>query len=265
LRRLLIGFLLGAAAGALAVLLSHLSVLRTFEDATYDWRLRATARQAEARKDIALILINESSLRAMEPIFGRWPWPRFVHAGVIDFLARGPARVIAYDVLLTDRDRTSFEIGGTPMTGAESDATLAASVKRAGNVVMLADAVYDGLQEPAAKDDAPRFGQTGFRIRSAFRLPYEELASAAATVGHNYAERGTQAVARSFEPFVESDGKRIPSLGMAAVLLADRTAAERALPLGASRDLLLNFHGPFETEAGYTYPTYPFFNALLSE
>jgi adenylate cyclase len=242
MRRVFIGVVLGAAAGGLALLLSHLPVLRTLEDATYDWRLRATARQADARPDIALIVINESSLRAMDPIFGRWPWPRIVHSGVVDFLARAKARVIAYDVLLTDRDRTSFEIGGNAMTGADSDAALAASVARAGNVVMLADVLVDGL-----------------------RLPYEGLAQSAAAVGHNRGVKATEGVARSFEPYVDVDGKKIPSLGMAAALIADRNAGDAPLPLGQSRELLLNFHGPFEVEQRYTYPTYPFFNVLLSE
>jgi adenylate cyclase len=85
--------------------------------------MRLTADPAAARSDIALVEINETSLRALEGVAGRWPWPRLVHASVIDFLARAPARVIVYDVLFTERDsRVGFDYGDSKWTGQESDA-----------------------------------------------------------------------------------------------------------------------------------------------
>ncbi len=294
MRRLLVGLLLGAAAGALALLLSTVSVFGSLEDTTYDWRLTRTARQAEARQDIALILINESSVRALEPVFGRWPWPRVVHSGVIDFLTRAHARVVAYDVLLVDRDRTSFEIAGRVMTGAESDAALAASVKRAGNVVMLVDAVYQGTVDRSAaaagKDALARLKLIyrpgpGFQQRPTLMLPYDELADAALAFGHNFGVKGSDSIARSFRPFVEWEGVAIPSLGMAAAAAVERidpgsvrltgttlSLGVKQMPLQQSTEVdapaleaLLNFHGPFESASGYTYPTHSFFNVLLSE
>ena len=146
----LVGLLLGLLASGLALVASA-AAGRGLEDQTYDWRLRATARPADARPDIALILINESSLRALEPNFGGWPWPRLLHAGVLDFLTRAHARVVAYDVLFLERDRrTGFDAGGRQMSGAESDAELVAAVRRAGNVVLLADAVFEGMEADAA-------------------------------------------------------------------------------------------------------------------
>jgi adenylate cyclase len=295
MRRLLIGLALGAVAGALALLLAALPVVRELEDSTYDWRLNRTARQTDARQDIALVLINESSVRALEPLFGRWPWPRVVHSGVIDFLARAQARVVAYDVLFVDRDRTSFQIGGRAMTGAESDAALAASVARAGNVVLLADAVYEGTvqggAEEAGKPALARLKQiyrpgAGFQQRPTLLLPYDELADAALAFGHNFGVKGSDSIARSFRPFIEWQGVAIPSLGMAAAAAAERidpnsvrlsgttlSVGARRMPLEQSAEIaapsleaLLNFRGPFEsTDGGYTYPTYPFFNVLLSE
>ena len=154
-----IGAALGLA-GALAGLgLWATTTGQEFEDATYDRRLATLARQSDARPDIALILINESSLRALEPAFGSWPWPRMLHAGVIDFLARAGARVIAYDLLFLERDRrTSFEAGGQQISGAASDQALVDAVKRAGNVVVLVDAVFEGLESGrhASRGGAPR-------------------------------------------------------------------------------------------------------------
>src|SRR5262249_18264412 len=131
----------------LSLAASHSAIGRTIEDDTYDWRLRSTARPADARRDIALVLVDESSIRGLEPLFGGWPWPRWLHSGVVDFLSQGHAKVIAFDILFSDRDRrTAFDAGGRQMSGADSDAEFVAAVRRAGNVVLLADAVYEGRE-----------------------------------------------------------------------------------------------------------------------
>ena len=41
-----------------------------------------------------IVEIDEQTLRALEPVAGRWPWPRLMHSALIDFLARGPAAVV---------------------------------------------------------------------------------------------------------------------------------------------------------------------------
>ena len=78
---------LGAAAVVLATdaLLTAIggdgqNFLQSIEFKTYDWRLTHTAQPATARRDIALIDIDEYSLRNLEPNTGRWPWPRAVHS-----------------------------------------------------------------------------------------------------------------------------------------------------------------------------------------
>ena len=79
--------------------------LQSIELKTYDWRLTHTARPSTARQDIALVEIDEYSLRNLEPNAGRWPWPRVVHSMLIDYLARAPAKVIVYDVDFAERTR----------------------------------------------------------------------------------------------------------------------------------------------------------------
>jgi adenylate cyclase len=260
------------------------------EDLTYDWRLRAIARPAAARRDIVMVMIDESSLRAFEPLFGGWPWPRMLHAGAIDFLSHAGARVIAYDVLFLEHDRrTSFDVGGRQVSGMDSDAALVDAVARAGNVVLLADAVFEGSEGATGADTgktelsslirfpASRFSR--FRERPALRLPFEALAQSARAIGHNYVIKGTGGAARAVPPFVEWRGAAIPSLGLAAALAAEGVAPAdvreegnllridgKTMPLLPSRDALLNFHGPFQSrDGGFTYDTYSFFNLLLSE
>ena len=89
---------LGAASTILALLLAHLPLAQAFEWSLYDLRMRLTIDPANAPKRIAIVEIDEQTLRALEPVAGRWPWPRLFHGGLIDYLARGPAAVVAYDV-----------------------------------------------------------------------------------------------------------------------------------------------------------------------
>ena len=89
---------LGFGSAILGLLLAHLPIAQAFEWSIYDLRMRRTIAPAGAPKRIAIVEIDEQTLRALEPIAGRWPWPRLFHGGLIDYLARGPAAVVAYDV-----------------------------------------------------------------------------------------------------------------------------------------------------------------------
>ena len=87
------------------------------------------ARPAAPSDRISLVLIDDDSLRRVEPLVGRWPWPRLVHASVIDYLAAAGAKVIAYDILFAERDIRKFMIGEVEWTGDESDAALVESTR----------------------------------------------------------------------------------------------------------------------------------------
>jgi adenylate cyclase len=127
------------AAALLAGALGFLSFIRNIELQTYDLRVEATARPAAPSRDIVLVAIDNDSIRRMEPLVGRWPWPRLVHAAVIDYLAAAGAKVIGYDVLFAERDIRKFMVGDEEWSGGESDAALVESTRKAGNVVHIAE------------------------------------------------------------------------------------------------------------------------------
>ena len=138
-RKAVAGLLAGGAAAAVVLAADLLftvfspggtNPLETVELKTYDWRLSHTARPETARTDIALVEIDEYSLRNLQPNAGRWPWPRAVHSMLIDYLARAPAKVIAYDVDFAEADtRRGFDFGDGTWSGAESDKALADSIQ----------------------------------------------------------------------------------------------------------------------------------------
>ncbi|MCM2329559.1 MAG: adenylate/guanylate cyclase domain-containing protein, partial [Lysobacter sp.] len=85
----------------------------------------------ESTQPIVLVAINEESFEALKL---RWPWPRSVHAQLLDRLAQGGAAVVAFDVLLADE------------SDPKEDQAFADSIRRAGSVVLAADFTYAETQ-----------------------------------------------------------------------------------------------------------------------
>jgi adenylate cyclase len=306
MRKLAIGLAIGALAWAIASGLGRLDVFKDQELSAYDLRLIASRRAAfaksePARTDLAIVEIDETSLRLLEPTFGRWPWPRVVHSAVVDFLAKSKAKVIAYDVLFLERDlRSGFPLGdsGTVMSGADSDNALVDSVKRAGNVVLAAEAIFEGSSSTTgAAAMAPALPGVNYEPGATFlqrpylRLPFDELANASAGVGHTILELDPDGTARRVLPFVIAQGRAVPWLGLSAALVANRVPASsvsldgESLRIGqtfvpllsapakasdqsliSSRQMMMRLRGPYADSAGErTYPTYSFVDLLRSE
>ena len=191
-----VGVAIAIGATLAAVGLGGTAFVTRVELATYDWRMRLTARPSEPSSDIVVVAMNDDSIKRLEPVVGRWPWPRLVHASVIDFLARSPARVIVFDGLFIERDTRRFDVAGEEWTGAESDRALAESVAKAGMVVLGADANDEGLEDASKQIMAPldgilalaprREGSDCVEPRPILVPPYAELAKAARGIGHTY-------------------------------------------------------------------------------
>ncbi len=264
--------------------------LETVEFLAYDWRMRQTARPQDARQDIVLVEIDEPSLRNLEPNVGRWPWPRLVHSFLIDYLARGKPRVVAYDLNFAGADTRRFDFGGEEWTGERSDRAFSDSVRAAGNVVLLADATFRGKagEAPPPPDPGYRLGK-GVYQNSVIFTPFADLAAAGAALGHNLFVLDRDGPLRHTVPFVENDGRYLPSLGTAAALRAAGIRpsdvrvdgrvlklGDRAMPLtmrrldtaaGSQEYLwgLINFRGQWlEDLKTRPYRTYSFFDLLYS-
>ncbi len=273
-RRLLTALGLGLGAALLALVAGRLPLLATVDWKLYDQHVRWTADPSQARRDIVTVAIDESSIRRLEPVVGRWPWPRLVHATVVDFLARAPARVVAYDVLFTEQDRRgAFAVGGASWTGAESDQALADAVARANNVVLLADVTFEGL-EPGTHDTTqagtpaapvppaaagPALDDT-FEERPEPLWPFPALAQAARAFGHNYQVLDPDGPIRRMVPFVRHPRGFLPALPVAAWAVAEGVPTDQirldgdALLVGTRRVPLLLEQLPRFAEARDSSP-----------
>lgn len=70
--------------------------LHSLERSAYDLGVRLAS--SEAQQDIAVIAIDDTSIENL----GRWPWPRHIHAEMIERLSNAGAEVVALTALLSE-------------------------------------------------------------------------------------------------------------------------------------------------------------------
>jgi len=235
-RKALIGAGIGLLSALLALLVGTLPFASVVELKTYDWRMRATAGSAPARDDIILVTIDEESLRGLEPLVGRWPWPRLVHAQLLNFLARAQPKAVLYDVLFTEQDRRKFFVQDDEWTGADSDAALA-DAARSLPIVFPGDAVPEALQGQAGAAPAlPTLPGLKLRrdlpaeTRPVFVPPMAPLIPASRAIAHNFAALDADGPWRRYVPFVKYQDTIVPSLAVATAAVAQGIDATAVLP-----------------------------------
>ncbi len=229
----------------LAVILLNLGTdaIGTLERRFYDYASTSSGRQPSDR--IAIIAIDDQSIANI----GRWPWSRDIHAQLIDKLAAAKARTIVNTVFFfepqTDRglvfirklkDALGADSGGALVENLKSviadaeanldtDAKLAASMARAGNVIIPS---FYQLGEPQGKlDKALPAAQlkssvkenNGFSIPAmATQQPIDVIANAAAGIGHLNQLNDLDGAVRTEPMLVNYDGNAVPSMGLLAAL-----------------------------------------------
>src|SRR4030067_1115687 len=189
-RKAMNGALIAMAAALLVNLGFYSGLFDGLELKAFD--MRAKYNSSPSSPDVAIILVDEASLRGMNPIVGRWPWPRSVHADVVDFLAMSGAKAVLFDILFTENER----VFGTPKgVLAPSDERLVESTASAVNVYHAAQIVIDDedeynkslLNRPIPNDFSGRFSVelkgAPVSIHNNYYLPFKELYTASKGIG----------------------------------------------------------------------------------
>ncbi|WBY00101.1 CHASE2 domain-containing protein [Ramlibacter tataouinensis] len=197
---------------------------------------------------IAVIAIDDQSIANI----GRWPWSRDVHAELIDKLAAAKAKTIAYNVFFTepqtdrglvfirrikqvlgDGNEALARVLAEAEQALDADGKLAASIARAGNV--LVPSVFT-LDEPLGKPDRelpPPVARNTVDASGGFAVPairgqypLDAIAAAAAGVGHLNQWSDADGAVRADPLLVDYYGRGVPSMAL--------LAAARSLNLGAA-------------------------------
>ncbi len=149
---------------SLSLLLVSQEWLWRWDRVLYDTQLQLWFRPAP--DDVVIIAIDEASLTR----FGRWPWPRRLHAQLLEQLSDEHPRAIAFDIIFSEEDHQD----------PAGDRTFANAIKKSGRVVL-----------PILIEQRHQGGQL---IET---LPLPILADAAAALGHIDIELDPDGIARS--------------------------------------------------------------------
>ena len=193
---------------------------------------------------IAVIAIDDQSIANL----GRWPWQRDVHAKLIDLLAEAKVKTIVHTVFFFEPQvdpglgfirKMKAALSAEPGTSAgndqlaqliseaelalDTDAVLAASLKKAGNV-LLPSVLVLGDQGGKPDHPLPAFALAssiddpkGFSISaSRVQQPIELLGAAAAGIGHLNQYPDVDGAVRREPLLVNYYGNAIPSLALLA-------------------------------------------------
>lgn len=246
---------------AAGVLHGSTDFISTLERRFYDFASTSTTRQPSDR--IAVIAIDDQSIANI----GRWPWPRDVHAKLIDQLAAAKAKTIVHTAFFFEPQvdpglafirKMKDALGGSGDPGGaneqvgkliaeaevalDTDAVLAASMKNAGTV--LVPSVFI-LGEPQGKPDNPLppyalksaiDENAGFSM-SAVRgqQPIELIGNAAGGIGHLTQIPDVDGTVRLEPLLVNYYGSAVPSMALlAAVKSLNLTSADVKLNPGQS-------------------------------
>ena len=123
-KKLIRPLIIGATLALLVFLAYQRGLLDTFELKSIDFRFQIRGPIA-SKVPIVLISIDQDSFDELNL---PWPWPRTLHALLIQKLAASQAKLIAFDVLFTE-----------PKPDPREDQTLANAIKAAGNVILAAE------------------------------------------------------------------------------------------------------------------------------
>lgn len=122
---------------------SHHELRKRLQYATFDTYNKLKPRPPSDR--VAIVDLDEASLKKL----GQWPFPRTVMAELVESLNDLGAKVIAFDIVFAEADRTSppriagslpedglYDAAKSALSGLpDNDAIFAQAIKDAGNVV----------------------------------------------------------------------------------------------------------------------------------
>ena len=84
--------------------IEQLALRSGLEFSWQDWLVRQRAAEQRVNEQIVIIDIDDDSLNAMAPLVGKWPWPRSLHAELIEFLLPLEPQAIVFDLLFSEAD-----------------------------------------------------------------------------------------------------------------------------------------------------------------
>lgn len=277
-KKLFYAAMTGLGASLLAVALSSVGALKVWERGAWDLRVRLMAHAAPSTERIKLILLDEGSIEwAKREMALPWPWPREVYGPILDFCARGGAKMVAFDVLFLDpsylgaaQDAALAEaiVRGPPFVAAMLLSPQLGSQSEWPREIRRNGLTIDGIEAWGAADERKHLNL------ATASFPILEVATNAAWLADVKGDQDPDSVIRRTYLFRLYDGVAIPTLGLAAYLAGWPENAQPAmkvdehwfylgknrLPLDAGGRTVLKYRG-----AAGTYDRFSAAEVIQSE
>ena len=219
------------------------------ENKSYDLRVNLFARLLRPSDDIIVILINQESIDWAQKERGwGWPWPRAAYAEMLEYLNMGGANSVAFDIIYSepsvygDEDDEAF-IRAEKEYGRAVQGVLLSS--QSGSARTWPPELKTPLFEPVGFDrflEQFSFGGGGSELNNAV-FPIQRLREGAAALGSLTGFPDSDNVIRRLRLFTLFDGKAVPGLGPASLLVS-----------GHDRDIVYSPKNRSIQWGGYTIP-----------
>ena len=219
---------LSLATVAIVWAFSAMGMFTRLEWAGFDQRMHLFRGHARLDPRIAVVLIDEPSLQAMDPLVGRYPWPRSVYADLIDYLALGGARAVVFDILFTETEKEGAARG---QGMSPDDRRLVQASRDSGiayhSMQIVREDANDNNRSQLSQPMPPLFRRRfalpnagGFpeRGNNSYSLPFNGLYQASKGVGTVGLDADTDGIYRRARLFQIYRGAVYPSLGVVPLL-----------------------------------------------
>ena len=273
----IIAMLIITGAISLVMVFSYIGGFFDFlEYKLYDLRVNIFAPMTAASDDIIVILLDQDSIDWAQRERGwGWPWPRAAYAEITDFLNRGGAKSLAFDVIFSEPSiYNDASLSGKGMTDDELFAE--ASEKFGRNVQIAVFSLQTGNTAVWPADlDKPLFALNNFggiyseyeklnqnveqagRVRAIF--PIRELRNSAGIIGNVTGWPDSDNIFRRLNLFSVFDGKAVPGLSAASLIVSGEKPeifynerrrqiewGDYVIPVDRQGRSILKFNGPLD-------------------
>jgi adenylate cyclase len=258
-KKVLIAFLISVAVFIVTLLLYRSDFFERPEQLVYDAKAKLFRSSKLPPKTLKTILIDDASMKAMESIAGRWPWPRAVYSDLLEFLTTyGGARAVLFDILFSEHSDESNDNALIDATAASGNAYHSMIVKwdspdddRKYNEQLNLPMPAKFISRHAVKNASGQPVITPGKANNDFALPIEGLHPASRGVAVVEFTPDSDNVLRRTRPLREYQGRFFPVLGLApfidenstVVMKDDRVEInDRALPIDRNGNYIINMY-----------------------
>ena len=253
---------------AVIALLHLLGVFHYLENKSYDMRVRfwAASTYSVPSDEIVVVLLDQDSIDwALSERGWGWPWPRQAYAEIVEYLNSCGANSVAFDVIFSEpsiyRDvgDDAFFIGASERYGRVVQTVVFSS--QTGSALS-----WPGYDKPLFQTE--NFGsmldQFGIGANERGQFPIQGLAESAGALGSVTGVPDSDGIIRRLKPFTLFDGKAVPGLSAASLLVSGKgrqisyngkTASiewdDISVPIDKNGNALLRYRGEIDRYIPY--------------